>query len=199
MVKLVYNEVTYRCVYKNFNANKILSKLLLSTLLYFIIPSGIGLIAKQQYQISRAIKRQKIQMAQQQQAVNANIKESQQYQILIKSINESKDALIIVIAFLVSYLPLFVTGILLAKVEENEALYWAWFLAKVLSQAGSTWNPIIYCFRKREFRQQLFHLRWRRLCISRTIRVVNLYDELRHPDKAKNTKKKVAFLITTIS
>ena len=153
MGRIVYNEVTHTCEHVYLKENKI-GRLFLSTLLLFFIP--FGLIAKQQYQIHRAIRRQKIQIAQQQKAINANIDESQQRKMLMKSFKESKDALIIVIGFLVSYLPLFVTINLRANLQENDTLYNAWFLAVTLSQAGSTWNPIIYCFRKREFRQQLF-------------------------------------------
>ena len=118
----------------------------------FTIP--FGLICKQQYQIHQAAKHQKNKIAQQQHDVNANNPGENQPQRFMKNVKDSKDAFVIVVAFLVSYLPLFVVTYLRVRLAESNTLYNAWFSATVLIQAGSMCNPVIYCIRKRQFRRQ---------------------------------------------
>lgn len=142
-----YNNHLYVC---EFEFKSIIMSI--TTIVFFIIP--LGLIAKQQYQINKVAKHQKSQITQQQDAINSNSVEVQSQRRFMNNVKESKDALLIVTAFLMSYLPAFVIGGLRTKLPESDALYTAWSLALGLTHMGSTWNPVIYCLRKRLFRRQ---------------------------------------------
>ena len=144
--KLVYNDYYYFCSYE------LPSGILITVIiLIFIVP--LGFIAKHQYQIYRVAKRQKTRIAQQH-AINFNRPEGEQQRNFIKEVKESKDALIIVASFLLSYLPFFIIASLRRKFPESDALYNAWFFGVALLGAGSTANPIIYCLRKRKLRRE---------------------------------------------
>ena len=150
--EFVYNDNVYQCDINSKSNNKKIGVFILF-FIFFIIP--LGLISKQQYQIYRIAKHQKTQIAQQELVLNPSNHEGQQQRRFIQNIKEAKDIQLIVAAFLVSYLLVFVTITLRAYQEESDVLHNTWFLAMALTQAGSVWNPIIYCFRKRAFRRQL--------------------------------------------
>ena len=79
-----------------------------------------GLIGKQHYQIQRLVKYQLTQRIQQQHAINANNPGVQLQQTFLKNVKEFKDAFIIVVAFLVSYLPLFMIAGLCLRLGESD-------------------------------------------------------------------------------
>ena len=147
-----YNNKTLECELDPKSPDKSNAVVLIATTLIFIIP--FGLIGTQQYQICRVVKHQLTQIRQQQRAVNTNNPEGQRQQIFMTNVKESKDAFITVVAFLLSYLPMFVMASLQTRLPESDAMYDSLFSASLLIQAGSTWNPVIYCFRKRQFRRQ---------------------------------------------
>ena len=155
---ITYNDKTLECELNSKSPDKSKAVLLISTTLVIIIP--FGLIGKQQYQIRRVVKQQITQIIQQQRCIQANNPEGQHVhqQEFMKNVKESKDAFVIVVSFLVSYLPMFVMAGLRARLGESDAMYIALFLANLLVQAGATWNPVIYCFRKRQFRRQCYQL-----------------------------------------
>ena len=149
-----YNDKMYHCERRYISYNGTIIREFVSIFIFYVIP--FGLMGKQQYQINRIAKHQKTKIAQQQLVVNPKSHEGHQHQRFMQNIKESKDALLIVTAFLVSYLPLFVSRCLRVLLAESDALYNTWFLAMALTQVGSTWNPIIHCFRKRAFRREFF-------------------------------------------
>ena len=134
---------------------------IVSALIVFVIPFAI--IAKLQLKIYSEAKHQVIQI--QEQEVDSESRKKK-----FKNIRAAKDVAFITIAFVISYLPMWIGGFVRLSVPAEQypdalLLVSLWF-----TFASTVCNPIIYSFRKRNFLKQTKRLlRWHVICPTQAV------------------------------
>ena len=145
--KIVYSSKIHRCERTFDNVPKFISL----TLIFFVIP--LLIITKQQLEIRRIVKVQTRKMN----VLNQKMMHTkQEYKGIQQNIKASKEALIIVGAFLCSYFPMLVCGAFRIFLPTSEVVFTLWSVSFCIFHAGAAWNPIIYSARRRQFRRELF-------------------------------------------
>ena len=150
-----YNEETNECEqsWKIGDVSSI-SRILVAVVFFHILPFGI--MTKHQLNIRRIAKLHSVELSHREQMSNDSNNANNCEQVKIRqNLRASKDALIILGAFLVSYLPVWGAGIWRVRCPTSEAAAIAWFVSTCFLQAGMCCNPIIYSLRRKTFRREL--------------------------------------------